>query len=176
MNSYLHTYVLNQKEKFLNDWPWIQQVNDLTLLRVIYYFTLRAEVLRDVKTCGKQILKKVLIFFLGTSIVETSVLIECECCSFPWHYIFSPFTWKRPESLSKWAGHSSILQPFLIPHGLSLEHLWCSDHSSPTPMPQCPPWLWLLLRNSWATHAITPTPHLPACCITKFWLPKKVKL
>ena len=115
-------------------------------------------------------------FFLGTSIVETSVLIECECCSFPWHYIFSPFTWKRPESLNKWAGHSSILQPFLIPHGLSLEHLWCSDHSSSTPMPQCPPWLWLLLRNSWATHAITPTPHLPACCITKFWLPKKVKL
>ena len=176
MNSCLHTHVLNQKEKFLNDWPWIQGVNDLTLFRVIYYFTVRAEVLRGVRICGKHVLKKVLIFFLGTSVVETSVLIKFECCSFPWHHILSPFTWRRPEFISKWTAHSSVLQPFLLPHGLSLGQLWCSDRSSPTPMPQCPPWLLLRLRNSWATHAITPTPHLPACCITKFWLPKRVKL
>lgn len=115
-------------------------------------------------------------FFLGTSVVEISVLIKFECCSFPWHHILSPFTWKRPEFISKWTVHSSVLQPFLIPHGLSLGHLGCSDRSSPTPMPQCPPCLLLPLRNSWARHAITPTPHLPACCITKFWLPKRVKL
>ena len=36
--TYLYTYVLN-------DWPWIQGINELILLRVIYYFSIRTEVL-----------------------------------------------------------------------------------------------------------------------------------
>lgn len=81
---------------------------------------------------------------------------------------------KEPEFISKWTVllcPSTLSYPPWIKFGTS-GMLW----SFLTPMPQCPPCLLLPLRNSWARHAITPTPHLPACCITKFWLPKRVKL
>ena len=89
-------------------------------------------------------------FFLGTSIVETSVLIECECCSFPWHYIFSPFTWKRPESLSKW----EIYWPLLRPSTLSY-----------------PPWIKLgtsVMLWPFLTHPYAPVPPMTVATTEEF--------
>lgn len=160
MNPYLYTYMLNKKENMLNDWPWIQGINYLIFLRVIYYFFVRAEVLGSWRYMASMSSKRFFCCcFLSDIFCRAGILINGRVL--PFSLTLCTLT---PSMIKAW-----ILQqtncPVLTFHpfasqgpkpGASLGSL---DHSSPALLAQWPH----VTGHIDSTYHHSPLPTHPAC-------------
>lgn len=154
MSSHIYTYLYTH---VLNDWPWTQGINELILLRVIYYFSIRTEVLGIWRYMGCMSLKSLCfccVCFWVTSIIEMTVLIQCFVLRFSLTWSTLTLPMKYPRILQQTAQFSVLL--LLSPRGLSLE-LLCDALTTPY-LPFCPraPHV----RNTRTAQAIIP--HSPS--------------
>lgn len=99
VHIYIHMYMYII---YINDWPWIQGISELILFRIMYYFSIRTEVLGNLKIHGMHDLKKVLCLLLGnfyhrddSTNTKFGVTISPDMIS------FNPFNEKISESFSK---------------------------------------------------------------------------